>query len=139
MEEEYGTKFTDKICADADAVIMADVRKEIRKRDKEKMQLERCAVKTSHLTEVVKRGGSWPALWDVALHLGSSRHTAGLQHLMRILAHHGHGLKPCPMCGECWMRSLIDHILDAHGKELELPVLLSTDKLLTLIMELNGI
>ena len=32
-------------------------------------------------------------------------------------------------------RSLIDHTLDAHGKELELPVLLSTDKLLTLIVE----
>ena len=101
---------------------MADVRKEIRKRDKE-THLERRAVKTPHLVEIVKRGGSWPALWDVALHLGS-RHTAGLQHLMRILAHHGHWLKPCPMCDECLMRrSLIDHILDTHGKELELPVL----------------
>ena len=48
LEEEYGKKFTYKILADADAVIMADVRKEIRKRDKE-TQLERCAVKTSHL------------------------------------------------------------------------------------------
>ena len=55
MEEEYGTKFTDKILADVDAVIMADVRKEIRKRDKE-TQLERCAVKTPHLVEVVKGG-----------------------------------------------------------------------------------
>ena len=90
-------------------------------------------MKPPHLVEVVKRGGSWPALWDVALHLGSSRHTAGLQHLTRILTHHGHGLKPCPMCDECLMRrSLIDYILDAHGKELELPVLLSTDKLLIL-------
>ena len=25
LEEEYGTKFTDKILADADAVIMADI------------------------------------------------------------------------------------------------------------------
>ena len=71
----------------------------------------------------------------MALHLGS-RHTAGLQHLTRILAHHGHGLKPCPMYDECLMRrSLVDYILDAHGKELELPVLLSTDKLLTMIAE----
>ena len=42
--EEYGTKLTTKILANADAVIMADVRKEIRKRDKE-THLERCAVK----------------------------------------------------------------------------------------------
>ena len=34
-------------------------------------------------------------------------------------------------------RSVIDHILDAHGIELELPVLLSTDKLLTVIMEFD--
>ena len=108
LEEEYGTKFTDKILADADAVIMADVRKEIRKRDKE-TQLERCAEKIPHLLEVVKKGGSWPTLWDVALHLGS-RQAAGLQHLTRILAHHGHGLKPHPTCmyDECSMiRSLI--------------------------------
>ena len=133
--EEYGIKLTNKILADADdAVIMADVRKEIRKREKE-IQLKRCAVKNPHLTEVVKRGGSWPALWNVALHHGS-RHTAGLQHLTRILAHHANGLKPCRMCDECLMRrSLIDHILDARGIELELPVLLSTDKLSTLIME----
>ena len=48
LKEEYRKKFTDKILADADAVIMADVRKEIRKRDKE-TQLERCAAKTPHL------------------------------------------------------------------------------------------
>ena len=42
--EEYGTKLTTKILANADAVIIADVRKEIRKRDKE-THLERCAVK----------------------------------------------------------------------------------------------
>ena len=33
------------------------------------------------------------------------------------------------MCDECLMRrSLIDHILDAHGKELELPVLLDLNR-----------
>ena len=60
-------------------------------------------MKPHHLVEVVKGGGSWPTLWDMALHLGS-RHIAGLQHVTRILAHHGHGLKPCPMCDECLMR-----------------------------------
>ena len=74
--------------------------------------------------DVVMRGGSWPALCDVSLHHGS-RHTAGLQHLTRILAHHGNELKPCPMCNACLMRrSLIDYILDASGRELELPLLL---------------
>ena len=113
--EEYGIKLTNKMLADTDAVIMADVRKEIRKRDKE-THLERYAVKNLHIVDVVKRGGSWPALCDVSLHHGS-RHTAGLQHLTRILAHHGNELKPCPMCNECLMRrSLIDHILDASGR-----------------------
>ena len=118
LEEEYVTKFTNKILADVDAVIMADVRKEIRKTDKA-TQLERCILKNPHLTEVVKRGVSWPALWDVAFHLGS-RHTAGLQNLTRILTHHGHWLKPCRLCDKCLMRRRsIDHILDACGIKLD--------------------
>ena len=40
-----------------------------------------------HLVEVVKREGSWPALWDVALDLGS-RHTTFIQYLTKILSHH---------------------------------------------------
>ena len=76
------------------------------------------------------------ALWDVALHLGS-RHTTGLQSLARILAHHGHGSKPCPICkDQCSDTCLIDQILDTHTSSRTVSPL-STDDLLCHIVDHN--
>ena len=57
---------------------------------------------------------SWPALWDSVRHLGS-RHAVGLQHLSRMLEHHGRGPKHCPLCEEQLSGvTLTDHVLSSH-------------------------
>ena len=61
---------------------MREVKREIKKCDR-RMQMNKC-VKAPLIAEVEKRGGSWLALWDTALHLGSC-HATGLQHLSRTL------------------------------------------------------
>ena len=87
--------------------------------------------------EVNKRGGHWKALWDAALQCGS-RHTVGLQNLTRILAHHGSGSKPCPLCeDQLHGQHLADHIFQRHACALNLPPALSVDNLLTQIADHN--
>ena len=51
------------------------------------------------IVEVVNKGGSWAILWDSALHLGTWQ-TDRLKVLSRMLAHHGHRSKLCPLCDE---------------------------------------
>ena len=71
----------------------------INPRHDRELQMERCAVKAPLLAEVVERGGSWPALWDAALHLGSW-HTTSFQSLSRMLAHHRPDANPYPLCDD---------------------------------------
>ena len=81
-------------------------------------------------------GGSWPKLWDGARHLGT-KHLRGLQNLTRLMAHHGQGSKPCPLC-DAHTHPLIEHVLTQHHIDLGLSCIsespLSTDKLLTLLV-----
>ena len=83
---------------------------------------------------IIRKGGSWPKLWDSALHLGS-RHTIGLQNLSRLLVHHGRGLHPCPLCDEQGLSILIiDHVISAHKREIGLNIDL-VDRLLLLLVD----
>lgn len=61
MRMGYGTDYTDLILTCVDEVNVHELKKEIQKYDK-LQQMERCSVKAPLITEVVKRGGSWPAL-----------------------------------------------------------------------------
>ena len=89
--------------------------------------------------EVVNKGGSWARLWDSALHLGT-QHTDGLKALSRMLAHHGHESKPCPLCDEINLDpNPIRHLLRVHQHEIGLdrtPVD-SVDQLVTQIADCN--
>ena len=53
MEEGFGTSFTDELLSGAESVDLRDVRKEIRKIDREKM-LEKYAEKSQLIVEVGK-------------------------------------------------------------------------------------
>ena len=96
LEECFGINYTDTILAGADGVGMREIKRVVRQADRVR-QLEKCTERAPLIAEVVCRGGSWMRLWDAALHLGT-RHTDGLQALSRMLAHHGRGSKPCPLC-----------------------------------------
>ena len=75
------------------------------------LSLEKCVSKAPLIAQVVTAGGSWPKLWDSALHLGS-KHLKGLQNLTRIMAHHCQGSKLCPLCdASTSTHPLIEHVL----------------------------
>ena len=135
LEGEFGTDYTDRLLGDADEVSMSELKKEIRRCDRERLS-GRCAKKAPLLVEVNKSGGHWVALWDAVLHRGQ-RHTMGLQYLTRILAHHGHGSKPCPLCEDQLHtgQHLVEHILQLHADALRLPPVLTVDSLLTQIAD----
>ena len=112
---------------------MRDVKKEVLLADKT-MLLDLCIMKAPLIAEVVKLDDSGPALWDTVRQLGS-RHTVGLQHLSRMLSHHGRGSKPCPLCDdELSGGSLTAHILTQHKDDIKLPHL-TTENLLTQLVE----
>ena len=135
LETEYGTSFTNSVLADADAVCDRVIKKTIREIDKKKL-VEKCHEKSSAIASIINRGGCWPKLWDIALHLGS-RHTTGLRNLSRLMAHHGHGQQPCPLCSEQnFGISVIDHIMCVHHQELGLNFS-STEQMLTHLVEEN--
>ena len=91
-------------------------------------------MKSPSIACIIRRDGSWPKLWDSALHLGS-RHTIGLQNLSRLLVHHGNGLHPCPLCDEQGLSiPIIDHVISAHKRETGLN-LDSVDWLLLLLVD----
>ena len=91
-------------------------------------------MKSPSIECIIRRGGSWPKLWDSALHLGS-RHTIGLKNLSKLLVHHGRGLHPCPLCDEQVLSiPIIDHVISAHKGETGLNFD-SVDRLLSLLVD----
>ena len=136
LEAVYVLKLTDKILCDPHAVSVQGIKKAVLKADKD-LLFNLCSVKAPLIAEVVKRGGSWPALWDTVRHLGS-RHTSGLQHLSRMIAHHGKGSNPCPRCeGKPSSTNLTEHILSMHNDTINLQPQLTTETLLGQLAERN--
>ena len=102
-------------------------------------KLEKYGKRAPLIVEVINKGGSWARLWDSALHL-ATRCTAGLKALSKMLAHHGHGAKLCPLCDENNLTpSPIGHLLRVHQHEIGLDrtPLDSVDQLLTQIADCN--
>ena len=82
--------------------------------------LRRCDGKAPLIAEVVKQGGSWIKLSDVALEL-DTRNTEGRQALSRMLAQHQQGSKPRLLCEESNLNlKPIDHLLRVHLHDLGL-------------------
>jgi len=83
--------------------------------------LEKCRKRAPLIVEVVKKGESWARLyWILHYDLGT-RHTDGLKALSRMLAHHGHGSKPCSLCDKNnLVPNLIGHLLRVHQHEIGL-------------------
>ena len=132
LEGDYGTSYTDKLLTNADEVGLRTII--IRKRDKARL-VRKCTTKAPLIVEVNRRGGHWRATWDSVLQCGS-RHTTGLQFLTRILTHHGHGSKPCPLCEDLLHgQELAVHILQEHSSVLILPPSISLDSLLSQIAD----
>ena len=77
--------------------------------------------KAPYIAEITSQGGSWTKIWDSALHLGS-KHLRGLQNLARLMAHHGNGIKLCPLCEmeDDIISPLLDHVLSSHHIEIGL-------------------
>ena len=80
------------------------------------MRQKEAAGEILHLMEVMKRGGSWPALWDVV----------PMSHFLHTVRDRNSG----PSSSIC----LIDHSLKLHAKVLKLSPLLSKNELLTIIV-----
>ena len=89
LESTYGPSFTKDLLTDSNCVSKCIIRKTIRGIDGDRLVLK-CSTKSPFIAGVVERGGSWPKLWDLTLHLGS-RHTIGLRNLSRLMSHHGGG------------------------------------------------
>ena len=134
LEIFYGTSYTDAILEEASEGCFQDVKRTIRRIDKDKCLLK-CCEKAPTIAEVTRRGGSWPKLWDASLHLGT-RHSVGLQKLSRLMAHHGRGSHPCPLCDKQDPMSVIEHALSEHHQDLGLNWN-SMDYLLTQMVEGN--
>ena len=73
------SSFTDDMLVDANCPSHRVIKKSIREVDREKL-VQKCYRTSLTTVGVIDRGGSWPKLWDSALHLGS-RHTTGLRNL----------------------------------------------------------
>ena len=133
LELYYGTNLTDIVLTDADTISRRAIRKILRVIDRDKL-VEKCSMKSPSIACIIRKGGSWPKLWDSALHLGS-RHTIGLQNLSRLLVHHGRALHPCPLCDEQGLSiPIIDHVISAHKGETGLNIDL-VDRLLLLLVD----
>ena len=94
-ELEAVYSLTDTIFCDAHSVHLHNVKKAVLLADKT-MLLDLCTMNAPLISEVMKLDGSWPALWNTVRHFGS-QYTIGLQHLSRMLSHHGRGSKLPPM------------------------------------------
>ena len=133
-------KYTTQILSDADSCSAKEIQKVVCSIDREK-SFSRCVEKAPYIAEITSRGGSWTKIWDSALHLGS-KHLRGLQNLARLMAHHGNGIKPCPLCemeGDDIMPPLLDHVLSSHHIEIGLQAIsqspLTVDNLITRLVE----
>ena len=133
LEFTYGTRFTDDLLTDANCVSKRIIKRNIREMDRH-ILVQKCSIKSQYIAGVVNRGGSWPKLWDSALHLGS-RHTSGLQNLSKLMGHHGRGQRPCPLCDLKDKIPIIKHFLREHNRDIRINVD-STDHLLSLSQEL---
>ena len=92
--------------------------------------------KSSAIAEVATRGG-WSRIWDATLDLGE-KSVKGLQHLSRVMSHHGRGDKPCPLCDTASPQtSLLQHLLDHHSKDLHLDKGLCSDNVLDWLSSLH--
>ena len=98
LEEHFGTHYTDAILEGSDEVSMHEVKRVVKQADRIS-KLEKCRERAPLIVVVVNKGGSWARLWDSTLHLGTW-HTDGFKALSRMLAHHGHRSKLCPLCDE---------------------------------------
>ena len=77
---------------------------------------------------------------DSTRHLGT-KHLRGLQNLTRLMAHHGQGSKPCPLCHGCSSYSSTDRTcidLTSHACSDFGLSCISADKLLTLQLWLDN-
>ena len=128
--------FTTKVITDDCS--QREMKSIIQSLDKE-VTIEKCTSKAPPIAQVVIKGGSWPRLWDYASHL-DSRHLRGLQNLTRLMAHHGRGTKPCPLCDDS-TQLLIDHVLACHHNDLGLNSIsktpLSCNELLSHLVDLD--
>ena len=131
LKEHFGTSVTDSILCRSETNIRA-VKITLKKIDKE-TTLKRSLEKAPLVADIETSVG-WTKLWDAAPDLGK-KHTRGLQALSRVIGHHGHGVKPCPMCDVPGpLAYLLDHVLKDHWEILELGNHLVTRKsLLTLV------
>ncbi len=134
LEAHFETNFTDSILSDADSVNLSEMKQTFRTIDK-KITFDLCETKAPFITKVTSLGCSWPKLWDQALHHGS-KHLCGLRNLSRILAHHGQGTKPCPLCDRnSFSYSLTEHVWTEHRNDIGIPnTLTSLDSLLEAIV-----
>ena len=136
LEKHFGTNYTDAILKGGDEVSMQDVKRVVKQADRVS-KLEKCRERAPLIVGVVDKGGSWARL--SALHLGT-RHKDGLMALSGMLAHHGHGSKPCPLCDENNPApNHIGHLLRVHQHEIGLDrtPLDSVDQLLIKIADCN--
>ena len=136
LDSVFNSDFTTKVLTDG--CNQREMKNIIQSLDKE-ATLEKCTSKAPPIAQVVIKGGSWSRLWDCASHLGS-RHLRGLQNLTRLMAHHGRGTKPCPLCDDS-TQPLIDHVLTCHHNDLGLGCIseapLSCDELLNHLVNLD--
>ena len=138
LEVVYNLRLSYELLSDPHSVHVQDIKKNVLQADKA-LLLDRCLAKAPLIAEVVKRGGSWPALWDSVRHAGS-RHTTGLQHLSRLLAHHGRGSKPCPRCEEKPAGGdLTEHVLTIHKEDINIRPHLTAETLLNHLVERDNI
>ena len=77
------------------------------------MRMRVWITKAPMIADVETRVG-WCKLWDRTLEFGV-QHARGLQTISRVMAHHGFGSQPCPLCeaGDLQV-SVYHHLLDIH-------------------------
>ena len=81
MQRSSQTTCWQMLIVSVSLVIMFNLsRREI---DREKI-VQKCSRKSPTIAGIVSRGGSWPKLWDSALHLAFI-HTTGLRNLSRLI------------------------------------------------------
>ena len=133
LEEHFGINYTDAILEGGDEVSMQEVKRVVKQADKVS-KLEKCRERAPLIVGVVDKGESRGQTLGFCTTSGYMAYTDGLKALSRMLAHHGHGSKPCPLCDENNLApNPIGHLLRVHQHEIGLDrtPLDSVDKLLT--------
>ena len=135
LEEPFGTDFTADIIHNKELSLKI-VKKILYEEDKN-ARLEKCRDKAPFIAAVAEDIG-WNKLWDMSTDQGWKA-VMGLQMLSRALGHHGHGNHPYHLCPSHMVgrlqTSLLNHILDAHWKELHMPSEINRDRLLEILSD----